>query len=119
MAAVVIASPGEDPGALTTFLRSLPVTTQLFAAVDADGIVRATSGCQLAGGYARVIFVDTDPVWRRGGIATAMTSVALGAARGQGAREASLDASGAGRSIYLRLGFESAGQTIRFVAADD
>ena len=116
VAAVVIASPGEDPAALIRFLRSLPQTTQLFAAVDADGTVRATSGCQVTGDHARVIFVDTDPDWRRRGIAAAMTSVALQAAQVQGAREASLDASSAARSIYRRLGFESAGQTVRFTA---
>jgi len=31
-----------------------------------------------------------------------------------GARRACLDASDAGRSIYLRLGFETVSQTVRF-----
>lgn len=116
VAAVVLADPGEDAEALTVFLRSLTRATRLFAAVDADGIVRATSGWQLSGGHVRVMLVDTDPAWRGRGIAKAMTSAALHAAQRQGAREATLDASAAGRSIYQRLGFESIAQTIRFVA---
>jgi GNAT superfamily N-acetyltransferase len=116
VAAVLLADPGQDREELTMFLRSLPQPTQLLAAVDADGVVRATSGWQLAGRCAGVIFVDTDPVWRGRGIATAMTSAALLAARRQGAREATLDASAAGRPIYLRLGFEPAGQIARFIA---
>jgi GNAT superfamily N-acetyltransferase len=116
VAAVAHADPREDAEELTAFLRSLPGATQLFAAVDADGIVRATSGGTLSGRHTRVIFVDTDPAWRGRGIATAMTSAALQAAQLQGAREATLDASEAGRPIYLRLGFEAVVQTIRFVA---
>jgi ribosomal protein S18 acetylase RimI-like enzyme len=117
VAAVALAEPRENPEALTVFLRSLPQPTRLFAAVDADGIVRATSGWQLSGRHVRVILVDTDPAWRGRGIAKAMTSAALHAAQRQGAREATLDASAAGLSIYQRLGFESVAQTIRFVAA--
>jgi GNAT superfamily N-acetyltransferase len=116
VAAVVVANPEEDAEALTVFLRSLTRTTQLFAAVDADGIVRATSGWQLSGRHVRVLLVDTDPAWRGRGIAKAMTSAALHAAQRQGAHEATLDASAAGRSIYQQLGFESVAQTIRFAA---
>jgi GNAT superfamily N-acetyltransferase len=115
VAAVVLAAPGVDPQGLTAFLQSLPEATQLLAAVDSEGRVRATSGWQLSGRHARIILVDTDPAWRGRGIGTAMTSAALQAAQLRGAREATLDASAAGRSIYLRLGFESVSQTRRFV----
>ncbi len=116
VAAVVLADPAQDPAELTTFVRLLPAATQLLAAVDANGIVRATSGCQLSDHCAGVIFVNTDPAWRGRGIATAMTSAALIAAHRQGARAATLDASAAGRSVYLKLGFESVAQIDRFTA---
>jgi GNAT superfamily N-acetyltransferase len=117
LAAVALAAPRLDPGAVTGFVRSLAGETELLAAVDAEGCVRATSGWQLCGRHARVILVDTDPAWQGRGIGSAMTSAALHAAHLRGAREATLDASAAGRSIYLRLGFESVSQTTRFVPA--
>jgi GNAT superfamily N-acetyltransferase len=117
IAAVALAAPRLDPEAVMLFLRSLPSQTHLLAAVDAGGCVRATSGWQLSGRHARVILVDTDPAWQGRGVGTAMTSAALHSARLRGAREATLDASAAGRSIYLRLGFELVSQTTRFVPA--
>jgi GNAT superfamily N-acetyltransferase len=96
------------------FLRALPTAFRLFAAVDSAGDVRATSGVGVFGAYAQVIFVDTDPNWRNRGIGTAMTAYALNAAHRAGAHHASLDASSASRSIYLRLGFEEAGRVTRF-----
>jgi ribosomal protein S18 acetylase RimI-like enzyme len=85
----------------------------LFAAVDGEGAVRATSGWGVFGTQASVIFVNTDPDWRGRGIGQAMTAAALRAAGDRGARQASLDATDAGRSIYRRLGFESAGRATR------
>ena len=117
IAAVALAAPRLDPEAVMGFLRSLPGETQLLAAVDAEGCVRATSGWQLSGRHVRVILVDTEPAWQGRGVGTAMTSAALHAARVRGARVATLDASAAGQSIYLRLGFESVSQTTRFVPA--
>ena len=104
----VLADPtiGETPEALVDFLRSLPDGFRLLAAIDDEGMVRATSGAGVFAGQATVIFVNTDPGWRRRGIGQAMTAVALHAAVARGARQACLDASAAGRSIYLRLGFE-------------
>ena len=61
-----------------------------------------------------VIFVNTDPGWRRRGIAWAMTATALRAAQPAGARSAGIDASDAGRGLYLRLGFEQATVITRF-----
>ena len=112
--AVLLADPGEDPKAFAEFLRSLTGRVALFAAVDRNGEVRATSGWQLQGAHARVILVDTDPVWRGRGIATAMTSLALHAARSGGAQSATLDATPSGLSVYLRLGFAPVGEIIRF-----
>jgi ribosomal protein S18 acetylase RimI-like enzyme len=107
----------EDPPAVfAEYLRSLPSTFRLFAAIDNHGAVRATSGFGVFGRYATVIFVNTDPDRRGRGIGQAMTAQALRAASCAGARQASLDASEAGRSIYLRLGFETAGTAIRFMS---
>lgn len=106
----------SSPEAFAAYLRSLPPTFRLFAAVDGDGHVRATSGSGVFGRYATVMFVNTDPGWRGRGIGQAMTAQALDAARRAGASYAALDASEAGRSIYLRLGFASAGRLTRFIA---
>lgn len=100
--------------AFAAYLRSLPAAFGLMAAVDAAGAVRATAGSGAFGIHASVIFVDTDPGWRRRGIATAMTSAALRAAREAGATQACLDASDAGMRIYLRLGFQVVGAVTRF-----
>jgi len=101
------------PGFLD-YLRSLPSTTQLLAAVDAQDVVRATAGCSAQGTDASAFFVNTDPRWRGRGVATAMTASALAWGYGSGARIASLDASSAGLSIYLRLGFEPVSPTNLF-----
>jgi GNAT superfamily N-acetyltransferase len=118
VAAAVSAAPSieDPPEVFADYLRSLPATFRLSAAVDRDGRVRATSGSGVFGEYATVIFVNTDAGWRGRGIGQAMTAQALRAARSAGARYACLDASDAGRSIYLRLGFEDAGTLTRFRA---
>ncbi|MGH3025408.1 MAG: hypothetical protein ACRDLR_03080, partial [Gaiellaceae bacterium] len=74
--AVAIAS---DPGitvpadVFARFLSGLSSSVRLFAAVDDGGVVRATSGCEVFGEYARVFFVNTEPAWRRRGIGRSMT----------------------------------------------
>ncbi len=92
------------PSELGAYLRSIPGAS-LFAATDRDGAVRATAGSAVIGTNARVFFVSTDPAWRRRGIGTAMTAHAVRVARDRGAERACLEASAAGRAIYLRLGF--------------
>jgi GNAT superfamily N-acetyltransferase len=87
------------------FLQSLPSSTRLLAAVDEQHMVRATAGSSALGADANAYFVSTDEQWRHRGVATVMTSAALVWARDAGAREACLDASAAGLSIYVRLGF--------------
>jgi hypothetical protein len=98
------------------FLQSLPPSTRLLAAVDSDDVVRATAGSSALGIDANAYFVSTDAQWRHQGVATAMTAAALSWAHEQGAQEASLDASAAGLSIYLRLGFEAVSPATLFVA---
>jgi ribosomal protein S18 acetylase RimI-like enzyme len=119
VAAAMRADPGIDdaPEVFAGYLRSLPPAFRLMAAVDAEGVVRGTSGWGAFGAYARVMFVNTDPGWRRRGIGLAMTSAALHAARAAGATQAGLDASAAGRRIYRRLGFDEAAEVTRFYRA--
>ncbi len=116
VAAALRAAPTIDdpPEALVGFLRSFPPTTRLFATVDRDGAARATSGSGAYGAQATVMLVNTDPDWRGQGIGQAMTAAALRAAEDSGARQACLDATDAGLSIYLRLGFEAVARTTQF-----
>lgn len=116
VAAAMRADPGIEgkPRVFANYLRSLPQAIGLLAAVDGDGSVRATAGAGTFGTYATVMFVNTDPRWRRRGIGRAMTAAALHAARETGAQQACLDASDAGRRIYLRLGFEDIAPVTRF-----
>ncbi|MDQ2959997.1 MAG: GNAT family N-acetyltransferase [Candidatus Dormibacteraeota bacterium] len=74
----------------------------------------ATAGCSTLDADANAFFVNTDPRWRGQGVAAAMTASALNWAHESGAQTASLDASTAGLSIYLRLGFEPVSPTTRF-----
>ena len=116
VAAARLADPASvgDPDALVDYLGSLPPTIRLFAAVDDDGVVRATSGSGTFGGQAIVIFVNTHPSWRRRGIGHAMTAAALRSARTAGASQACLDASDAAIATYLRLGFETVARATQF-----
>jgi ribosomal protein S18 acetylase RimI-like enzyme len=113
VAAAMAADPRIDD-AIAGYLRSLPASNRLFAAIDGDGVVRATSGSGTFGIAASVFFVNTDPDWRGRGIATAMTATALRHARSNGASHAALDATDAGLPIYVRLGFEIVGRATRF-----
>lgn len=117
VAVAISATPTiEDPPAVfAEYLRSLPSTFRLFAAVDSDGVVRATSGSGVFGQYAAVIFVNTEQDWRGRGIGQAMTAAALRAAQRSGATQACLEASSGGRSIYHRIGFETVGTLMRFL----
>jgi ribosomal protein S18 acetylase RimI-like enzyme len=116
--AAALADPTvTDPRALSDYLRSLPPAMRLFVAVDSDGIVRATAGAGAFGPEASVIFINTDPDWRGRGVGRAMTAGALHAAAQSGARRAGLDATNAGLSIYVRLGFEVVTRTTRFLRA--
>jgi hypothetical protein len=99
---------------LVAYLRSLPQGSRLFAAVDDHGMVVGTSGSRTFGTDAYVFFVNTDPGWRRRGVGLSMTAAALRSAAESGATRASLDASGAGVSLYRRLGFAAVAQLTQF-----
>ena len=119
VAAAMLADPSIDdpPDALADYLSSLPPAMRLFAALDGNGAVRATSGSGAFGAEARVFFVNTDPDWRRRGIGQAMTAAALRSAQNAGARRACLDASDAALPIYQRLGFEIVARATQFFRA--
>jgi len=116
VAAAMSADPriNDEPRAFADYLRSLPPTFRLFAAVESNDAVRATSGSGVFGTYANVMFVNTHRDWRRRGIGRAMTGAALRAARDSGATQACLDATAEARAIYARLGFEVAADVARF-----
>lgn len=96
------------------YLRSIP-NTRFLAAVDDDGVVRATAAAASWAATAGVFFVNTDPAWRGRGVGTAMTAAVLRAATADGAGRACLDASELGLAIYRRLGFASVGGITQFV----
>lgn len=100
--------------ALVTYLSSLPGDPRLFAAVDDRGVVRSTSGSRTFSSDAYVFFVNTDPGWRRRGLALSMTAVALRSASKSGATRANLDASGPGIPLYRRLGFTAVAELTQF-----
>jgi ribosomal protein S18 acetylase RimI-like enzyme len=99
-----------EPDVVLGLLRSSPA--RFFAALDRDGVVRATSASSVYGEDASVTFVNTDPAWRGRGIGTAMTAHALRDARARGARRACLTATAAGEGIYARLGFGLAARAV-------
>jgi len=108
------ASPVDRLEPFVAYLRSVP-HARYFAATDPDGVVRGTSASATYGTSAGVFFVNTDPGWRRRGVGTAMTAVALRAAADAGARSSVLDASTSGHPIYQRLGFTAVGELTHFV----
>ena len=84
----------------------------LFAAVARDGSCVGTAGSRVVEHAALVASVVTHPSARGRGIGTAMTCLALRAARRAGATEAFLDATDAGRGVYSRLGFAHVGTVV-------
>lgn len=103
-----------DPEAMAASLRAIRPAPRFYAAVDGSGAVRATSGCRVFGRDASIFFINTHQDWRRRGIGRSMTAAALREARRAGATCACLDATDAGTSIYLSVGFESAGPMAEF-----
>jgi GNAT superfamily N-acetyltransferase len=108
------ASPAEELSGFVAYLLSIP-GARMLAATDRSGQVRATSASATFGSTAAVYFVNTDPGWRGRGVGTAMTAAALRAAADRGAKDALLDASALGRSIYQRLGFATVSANSLFV----
>jgi GNAT superfamily N-acetyltransferase len=95
----------------------MPRQIRLLAAVDDDGVARATSGSGAFGSEAIVIFVNTQPGWRRRGIGRAMTAAALCAARDEGATRACLEATDAAIPTYAGLGFQRVARVTQFFRA--
>ena len=112
-AVAIVTADASAPG-LTDHLVSLPPATRLRAAVDGGHRVCATSGREVFENHAHLFFVNTAPAWRGRGIGSAMTSAAAVAARSEGAQDAFLNASAAGRGLYERLGFDVVARTTRF-----
>ena len=74
----------ERPIEVVWHLRSLPRAFGLWVAVDDHATVRGTAGSAAFGATGSVIFVNTNPDWRRRGVARAMTAIALRTARHAG-----------------------------------
>ncbi|MGY2874078.1 ribosomal protein S18 acetylase RimI-like enzyme [Marmoricola sp. URHA0025 HA25] len=111
------AGPLDHLDGFVAYLRAAP-NARYLAAVDPDGVVRATAAAGIFDGTASVYFVNTDPDWRGRGVGTAMTAAALRVAAQAGARQACLDSSALGLSIYLRLGFVPVSPATLFVRED-
>lgn len=109
-------APDRDLEVQAALLRRL-TGIRFYAAVDANGECVGTAGSRIVDEAALVASVATLPSHRRLGIGTAMTGVALRAARQAGAREAFLDATRAARGIYRRLGFTEFGPVLWCEAA--
>lgn len=106
---------GESAERLASHLAGLDGDVALHAAVDDDGVLRATSGTRRLGDHVSVFLVDTDPAWRGLGVARAMSATALRGAAARGAAHASLWSSPQGVRVYLGLGFEIVGAATQFV----
>ena len=119
VAVALAADPGGGDAlrGLAEHLRSMPPQIRLLAAVDDDGVARATSGSGAFGSEATVIFVNTQPAWQRRGIGRAMTAAALYAARDAGATRACLEATDAAIPTYADLGFETVARVTQFYRA--
>src|SRR4051794_398638 len=111
------AGPLDHLDGFVAYLRAAP-NARYLAAVDRDGAVRATAATGIFDGTASVFFVNTDPGWRGRGVGTAMTAAALRVAAEAGGRQAYLDSSALGLSIYLRLGFVPVSPATLFVRED-
>ena len=88
----VVESIEADPLMPPEQVLKLPPSLQVFAAVDTEGTIRATSASSYAGNFVDVSFVTTHPDWRRRGVAVAMTAHALRAANDHGPTVASQEA---------------------------
>ena len=111
------AAPVEELDGFVEYLRAAPNASYL-AAVDHEGVVRATASSSVFGPVAGVFFVNTDPAWRGRGVGAAMTAAALRGSVAAGATRAFLDASDLGLSMYLRLGFQPICGNTLFVRKD-
>jgi len=91
-------------------LRQLSTDGYHLAVARRDGVALACSGVHVANGNAHVVFVATLPDARRQGLAAECMRTVLRAAAADGCTTTSLEASGAGESIYAAMGYESIGR---------
>lgn len=103
------ATPAERDLELEAQLLRTLTGIRFFAAVAQDGSCVGTAGSRVVDTAALVASVATEPKWRRRGIATGLTAIALRAAADGGASEAYLDATESAVGIYRRLGFAELG----------
>ncbi len=114
-AAAIEAEDGPPPGSmLPAVLRMAARPVQLFAAVDREGSIQATSAAAASGTTGMLWGIGTMHDWRGQGVGTAMTAVAVHGAADLGATTLLLDATGKGESIYRRLGFKAYGTTVEW-----
>jgi GNAT superfamily N-acetyltransferase len=114
-AAAIEAEDGPPPGSmLPAVLRMAARPVQLFAAVDRDGSIQATSAAAASGTTGMLWGIGTMHDWRGQGVGTAMTAVAVHGAADLGATTLLLDATDMGESIYRRLGFTAYGTTVEW-----
>ena len=85
-AAAIEAEDGPPPGSmLPAVLRMAARPVQLFAAVDREGSIQATSAAAASGTTGMLWGIGTMHDWRGQGVGTAMTAVAVHGAAGLGA----------------------------------
>jgi ribosomal protein S18 acetylase RimI-like enzyme len=93
----VVAAEAAMPGRITRFEGRL------------GGRIAGTAALLESDGVAGVYVVTVGEEFRRRGIGAAMTAAALRAGREHGARVGTLQATGAGKPVYDRMGFEVVG----------
>jgi predicted GNAT family acetyltransferase len=114
-AAAIEAEDGPPPGSmLPAVLRMAARPVQLFAAVDREGSIQATSAAAASGTTGMLWGIGTMHDWRGQGVGAAMTAVAVHGAADLGATTLLLDATDQGESIYRRLGFTAYGATVEW-----
>jgi ribosomal protein S18 acetylase RimI-like enzyme len=88
------------------------MTTESYVRVVAtvDGMPRACAAGLLHDGNCEVVFVATDPIARRQGLARHCTAAVLRAAADAGATTTTLEASALGEPVYTRMGYRSVGR---------
>lgn len=114
-AAAIEAEDGPPAGSmLPAVLQMAARPVQLFAAVDREGSIQATSAAAASGTAGMLWGIGTMHDWRAQGVGTAMTAVAVHGAADLGATTLLLDATNKGESIYRRLGFTAYGTTVEW-----
>lgn len=83
--------------------------------IEDGGDIVAAGGALAYGAFCWLGLIATDPARRRQGLATKLSSHLIEWAHQRGCATIALDASGAGRPVYERLGFHALGHTRELV----